>query len=501
LSLLVIGQPGLVFSPTTLPNGQYGAAYSRQTITVTGGGMSPYAFSVSKGSLPNGMTLSKDGILSGTPRAAGTFTFTITAKEKSGGGPGQQSGNQNYTLVIDPAPLTITANNASMNYGGPLPTLSFSYSGFVNGDKASSLATQATVSTTVTTSSPPGTYPITVSGAADPNYSFNYVDGILTIHGATVLVTANAATKQYGTADPPLTYTATGLPNGVNLTGSLSRSPGENVGSYPINIGSLSAGSSYMISFLGNNFTITKAPQQITWSQPLSIGCNATTKVELTATSSSGLPVTYTVSDNSIATVSGNILSLLQPGTTIVTASQTGSPNFSAAAAVNDTLLYQSASLISLHWNDVLFFDNSSGDYVAWQWYRNDSLIAGATQPYYSATPLDGQYFVLATGKDGQEIQTCTLTITPGAAIPGGIRVFPNPANRGSTATVTCNYPANSLNGAVLQLTDVTGRVLKQIANVQPSMPVSMPTANGIYIIDLLLASGQKTSVNVLVHN
>ncbi|HEV3412424.1 MAG TPA: MBG domain-containing protein [Puia sp.] len=502
LSTMLFAQPAFVFSPTSIPNGQYGAAYPRQKITVTGGSP-PYTFSISKGSLPTGMSLSANGVLSGTPGAAGTYTFTVTAKEKSGGRheQGPDSGDQDYTLVIDPASLTVTANNASINYGSPLPTLSFSITGFVNGDNASSLNTPPTITTTATASSPPGTYPIAASGATDPNYTINYIPGTLTIHGAVILASANPATKQYGTADPPLTYIVSGLPNGVNLTGSLSRSPGENVGSYPITIGSLTAGGNYTISFTGNNFTITKAAQQITWIQTLSIGCSASSIIQLDATASSGLSVTYTISDKSIATISGDILTLLKPGTAVVTALQSGNGNYTAAEAVSDTVLYQSTSLISQHWNDVLFFDNSSGDYIAWQWYKNDSAIAGATDPYYSETPLDGQYFVIATNKDRQQIQTCILTITPGTAIPAGVRVFPNPAARGTSVTVVSNYSADALQGAILQITDMKGLGLRRIANVQPSTQVTMPSEAGIYVIDLLLAGGQKTSVNVLVRN
>jgi hypothetical protein len=499
LSSILFAQPGFVFSPASLPNGQYGAAYPHQIITVTGG-KPPYKFSVSKGNLPEGISLSGGGELSGTPAAAGIYTFTITAKAKSGG-PGPSSGSQDYTLSIDPAPLTITANDASMNYGGPLPTLSLSFKGFVQGDNTASLITLPTVTTTATASSPPGVYPITASGAADPNYTISYFFGTLTVHGTVIHVTADPITKQYGATDPPLTYTVTGLPAGINLTGRLSRTSGENVGSYPIMIGTLSAGGNNSISFLGNNFTITRALQQINWDQRLSIGCNASTQVQLTATATSGLPITYTVSDNNIATIAGNLLTLLKPGTAVVTAAQSGNANYTGAADVSDTVLYQSASLISEHWDDVLFFDNSSGDYVAWQWYKNDSLIAGATNSYYSETPLDGQYFALATDKNGQQIQTCTLDITPGTTVTGGIKVFPNPAARSTSVTVTCNYAVNSLQGAVLEVADMTGKVFIQVLNVQPTTQVSMPPATGIYIINLLLASGQKTSVNVLVRN
>src|SRR5271166_2029227 len=77
-------------------------------------------------------------------------------------------------LVVTPASLTITANNQSRVYGQPNPPLTVYYQGFVNGDTATSLTTQPTVTTTATNASPVGTYQITASGASDLNYTIAY---------------------------------------------------------------------------------------------------------------------------------------------------------------------------------------------------------------------------------------------------------------------------------------------------------------------------------------
>jgi hypothetical protein len=85
------------------------------------------------------------------------------------------------TLSVTPASLTITADNKTMTYGGPLPALTASYSGFVNGDTSASLTAQPSLNTTATASSPGGSYPITVSGAADGDYTIGYVPGTLSV--------------------------------------------------------------------------------------------------------------------------------------------------------------------------------------------------------------------------------------------------------------------------------------------------------------------------------
>lgn len=416
----------------------------------------------------------------------------------------------NYTITYNPgtmtigkATLTVTPNPVSMIYGGTMPALTASYRGFANGDNAGNLSSAPTLSTTATATSPAGAYPITAAGGASSNYNFVYNTGTFTITPAALQVTALPQTKQYGQPDPTFTYTVTGLLNGDNtgiFTGTLSRLPGENVGTYAITAGSLSAGGNYTLTYTGNSLIITIAPQRITWGQSLIVGCSDQTKVQLTAMASSGLPVTYSVADPNIASVSGNVLTLLRPGSTIVTATQAGDGNHLPAAAVTDTVFYQAASLIRQRWNDAIFFDNSSNDYVGWQWYKNGSVIPGATSPYYSeSSPLNGQYYVIAVNKDSQRVQSCVLSITAGAAIPGGIKVYPNPATTGAMVTVTSNYTSTALQGAVLTIIDLNGRVRQQVTTVQPTQQVAMPSETGTYIITLLLGSGQKSSVNVLV--
>ena len=64
----------------TLPNATLGVAYS-STLTASGG-ISPYTYTVTSGSLPPGLTLgSSTGTVSGTPTTVGAYSFTITATD------------------------------------------------------------------------------------------------------------------------------------------------------------------------------------------------------------------------------------------------------------------------------------------------------------------------------------------------------------------------------------------------------------------------------------
>ena len=315
-----------------------------------------------------------------------------------------------------------------------------------------------------------------------------------------VAVTAIAASKVYGTSDPVLTYSVSpSLSAGDSFTGSLTRTAGENVGNYAISQGTLSAGSGYLITFVGANFDIVKADQVIVWNQNLEVGCNNETTIILTASASSGLPVTYNSSNSNIATVAGDILTIINNGTAGITASQSGDSNYNPATNVINTLLVKNPGLIRQHWKDVLFFDNSSNEYVSYQWYKNGTLINGATNQYYKENgDLDGDYYAEAINTSGNTIVTCPLTIIPQMEIRA-IKVFPNPSASGETVNVQMNLPAAELQGAKLYLYNMIGSVLNTINVTGASMDIQVPNAQGIYPLKLQLANGDILSVNIAV--
>ncbi len=135
----------------------------------------------------------------------------------------------NVTINVLQAPLTIAVNDTNKVYDAPLPTFTASYSGFVNGDTASSLTTPVTFSTTATASSPIGAYSITASGAADANYTITFADSILTVSGSNqppVLATISNADVR---PDDTLQFEITASdPDGDQLT--LSLDPGAPAG-------------------------------------------------------------------------------------------------------------------------------------------------------------------------------------------------------------------------------------------------------------------------------
>ena len=198
------------------------------------------------------------------------------------------------TLKINPAlpVLTIAANNQSTVYGSALPALTVTYAGFVNGDNnaaSRSLPRLPTASTPATSASPAATYPITASGAVDPNYTFKYVAGTLSISKAPLTITADNQTMAQGQAIPALTATYSGFVNGDNTaslttaatvsTHATSSSP---IGSYPLTA-SGAVDPNYKISYVAGTLNIV-GPPTVSYSSPHSYLAGTTVTLSPTST-------------------------------------------------------------------------------------------------------------------------------------------------------------------------------------------------------------------------
>ncbi|MEW6758578.1 MAG: putative Ig domain-containing protein [Acidobacteriota bacterium] len=81
-SLAVQACPALAILPSTLADATVGSSYALSLSA--SGGTGPYAFHVTSGALPAGMSISETGLLDGSPSATGTFTFTVTAVDSNG---------------------------------------------------------------------------------------------------------------------------------------------------------------------------------------------------------------------------------------------------------------------------------------------------------------------------------------------------------------------------------------------------------------------------------
>lgn len=196
-------------------------------------------------------------------------TYDITASGATGTGIGNYIvAYQPGTLTIDPAALTVIANDQSGIYGQTpsLGTTAFTANGLVNGDRISGV----NLTTTATGASGVGAYGITASGAVGyglGNYAISYQSGTLTIDPATLTVTAGSGTSVYGEAVSTPGYKVSGLVNGDTVTAvsvDNTASSTSAVGDYAVNAsGAAGTGlGNYNVQYVAGDWSIT--PQTLT---------------------------------------------------------------------------------------------------------------------------------------------------------------------------------------------------------------------------------------------
>ena len=410
----------------------------------------------------------------------------------------------NYTLNYTTANLTIgkksvavTAAAKNKNYSDADPALTYTFTpALVTGDSFSGNLSR-TIGENV------GTYAINQGTLVlSGNYTLNYTTASLTIGKKTVTVTATSQTKVYGTADPVFTYSV--LPTLVSVdlfTGVLTRAAGENVGTYAIGKGSLSAGANYTITYVDASFSITKANQLITWNQTLGLGCDGETTATLTATSSSGLTVSYTSSNVNIATVSNSLLTFKNYGSATITASQVGNNNYNAAPVVVLPIVDSQPNLIRKQFENILFFDNSSKSFKSYTWYKNGVLVPSQTNQYFKENGvLNGTYYAVATRLDGTFITTCPLTLSP-TVEEEYIKLVPNPVKPNANYELLTNISSSKLQNARVEVYSVGGLLMENKTTSQSTVTLKAPAVEGIYIVKMTLANGKYFTKNILVKN
>src|SRR5436305_1852844 len=196
-------------------------------------------FTASYGGFKNSETLATSGV-TGSP----SLTTTATATSSVAGGPYTitaavgtlAAGNYTFSfangeLTVTKASLTVTADDKSRVYGDANPVFTASYGGFKNGKTlaTSGVTGSPSLSTTASAASPVASYTITaaVGTLAAGNYSFSFANGQLTVTPASLTVTADDKSRQYGDANPVFTASYGGFKNGEKLAASgLTGRPG-----------------------------------------------------------------------------------------------------------------------------------------------------------------------------------------------------------------------------------------------------------------------------------
>lgn len=211
-------------------------------------------------------------------------------------------------------------------------------------------------------------------------------------------MTADAnQSKIYGDADPMLTYTFAGLASQDNssiFSGELARAAGENVGTYAINQGSLSAGGNYSINFVPADFKILPATiTGVTFNSGSFVYDGKEKAIRITGTLPVGTTVAYTNNlrtnagtQHATATISGNNYHTLSLTATLTITPATRSITF--------------PNLPDKIYGDVPFAAGATAS-------SGEAILYSSSNPNVAAVSSEGQISVTGAG-----VVTITATLT-----------------------------------------------------------------------------------------
>jgi hypothetical protein len=334
-SSVTVSQASQTITFPAIASRPYGSAPFAVTATSSAGSNYPVTITVQSGPA---------AISGGVVTLTGVGTVVLQATQA--GNTDYSSATATQSFQVTPAPLTVTANNASRAYGAANPAFTGTVTGAVGSDSFTESFT-----TTATTTSNVGSYPI-VPAVTGPqtNYTITYVNGALTVTGATTTTTLGApGTASYG-ANVALTATVSstaGTPGGIVTfyngsttlgTGTLNSSGVATLSTTTLPVGTDAVSASYAAT--GNfaaststatNITVSTASQTITFpaipSRPYG---SAPFAVSATSSLGSSYPVTISVLSGP-AVINGGIVTITGAGTVVLQASQAGDSNYGSA--------------------------------------------------------------------------------------------------------------------------------------------------------------------------
>ena len=228
----------------SLQGAELGVAYS-QTLTATGG-VAPYTWGLTSGSLPAGLTLSSAGVISGTPSGTtGTANFTVSVTDSQTPTPAGSSANLSITVTVAPLSVTTTslaggvidtAYSQTLQANGGFPPYTWSISAST---LPANLTLNATTGVITGTPSTTGTSTFTVkvtdstqvSATASLSITISTALAITTtsLPGGSVNTLYSSTVKAGGGATPyTWKITSGSLPTGLSLnstSGNISGTP------------------------------------------------------------------------------------------------------------------------------------------------------------------------------------------------------------------------------------------------------------------------------------
>jgi hypothetical protein len=422
-------------------------------------------------------------------QASSTYSYQVVAVNQ--GGNSSFSPSVTVTTPTDaPAGLTGSASGTGNGFGWLSANGAVSYNvlrSYVSGGPYTTIATTTQTSYSDTTATPLVTayYVVEAVNAAGATSGNSYELGLLTqVAASTFLLTDNrtALTLQPGSGgmigitvndgsgfSGPVNFSVSGLPSTVvsNFTAT-SSSSGTTLN---LNLPANTPPGTYTITVTGtagsisNSNTVTlivPAPQTITFGAIGSQPVGAT--LALTASASSGLPITYNSQTPTVCGVSGAAATMLTAGTCTLVASQLGNATINAATSVTQSfdVLLQGFTLNLANPTLTVLQGAGSTDAISVALlpgfngtvaYTVSGLPTGVTDSVSSnslalsvaSNTVPGSYPVTITGTSGGFMATTYLTLTVASPLPQSQTLtFPAPGNQSSATTLTLVATASS---------------------------------------------------------
>lgn len=171
-----------------------------------------------------------------------------------------------YEYTITPAPLSLTVNNATREYGNPNPEFSSVITGFVDGENADNQNMTVNYTCAADRQSNAGNYRILASVNA-PNYEVTYHYGTLVVTKAPLTLMVKNTSRLYGDENPQFELIYTGLRNNETsptwtqaIKVATTATKKSHCGVYPITI-SGGVSQNYTVSeYTNGELTVSKRP-------------------------------------------------------------------------------------------------------------------------------------------------------------------------------------------------------------------------------------------------